>query len=261
MYSRPARARRDRHRLDVVAAVGRRGVHVQVAAEIGAVDQPRQGARSAASNSPRFSRSSGGIQAEAQRFVDVLLARAGDPLLVSSRNSPYSFSLQAALQGAIAQRDVVRLRAGEVLQRRAAAVGRRPAAGRPGIRPGAGRSTSCRRGRGRARPAGSAVKASISDGRRAGGEDVDVAAGVAAPTQAADDVERRAGARASAGRSTSAARDRGASGSRWRPASCWRSSRARRISASFFAPMPFSAQPAVARRLSSASSEAMPSSS
>ena len=39
------------------------------------------------------------------------------------RNSPYSFSLKPEPDRAVAQRDVVRLRAGEVLHRRAAAVG------------------------------------------------------------------------------------------------------------------------------------------
>ena len=41
----------------------------------------------------------------------------------AARNRPYSFRRKPAFERAIAQRDVVRLRAGEVLQRRAAALG------------------------------------------------------------------------------------------------------------------------------------------
>ena len=66
---------------------------------------------------------------------------------------------------AVAQRDVVRLRAGEVLQRRAARLGRH----QPQVGLHAGSSAGCwpwcRRGRGRARPAGSAVKRSEDVGR------------------------------------------------------------------------------------------------
>ena len=60
----PGRPRRQRHRLGVGAAVGRRGVHVQVAAEVLRAAISRGSVRrSAASISPRFSRSSGGTNA------------------------------------------------------------------------------------------------------------------------------------------------------------------------------------------------------
>ena len=50
------------HLFERCAAVGFRGVHVQVAADIGELQQLGQPVLSAASISPQFSRSSGGIQ-------------------------------------------------------------------------------------------------------------------------------------------------------------------------------------------------------
>ena len=66
--AQPARQRRLGHLADGVAAVGGLGVHVQIAANVGERNQLRQAARvrlaklaAAASISPQFSRSSGGM--------------------------------------------------------------------------------------------------------------------------------------------------------------------------------------------------------
>ena len=197
MYSSPASRAASAIVADVVLAVGLGGVHVQIAAQVGALDQAGQRARR---RPPRSRRAPRAAPAESRP------GRAPRRSPPRSRRRRASSSvdpeeavlvqLEAEADGAVAQRDVVRLRAGEVLQRGAAAVGRRRAAGRPGSRPEAGRSTWSRRGRARARPAGSSTKASISDAVGAGGEDVEVAAGLAAAPQAAD--RRRSSRRARA---------------------------------------------------------------
>ena len=91
---------------------------------------------------------------EAERRVDVFLALAGDAHVVGDPEQAVLVQLEAEADRAVAQRDVVRLRAGEVLQRGAAAVGGDEA--QVGLEAAlrAGRSISCRRGRGRARPSG-----------------------------------------------------------------------------------------------------------
>ena len=109
---------------DVVAAVGLGGVHVQVAAQVAALDRGAAACRAAAASiSPRFSRSSGGTQARPSACVDVLLGLAGDARVVVDPEQAVLVQLEAARDRAVAQRDVVRLRAGEVLQRGAAALG------------------------------------------------------------------------------------------------------------------------------------------
>ena len=113
------------------------------------------------------------------------LGRAGDRLVVGVEQAVL-VQLPAALERAVAQRDVVRLRAGEVLQRGAALLGRDdPQVGLEAAAQSA-RWPWCRRGRARARPAGSCVKASASDGVGAAREDVEVAAGLGAAPHAAD---------------------------------------------------------------------------
>ena len=116
---------------------------------------------------------------------------AGDAAVVGDAEQAVFVQLEAEADGAIAQRDVVRLRAGEVLHRGAAAVGR----DQPQIGLEAALQQDARLGvavrRARARPAGSSMKSSISDGRRAGGEQIEVAAGVAAAAQAADRFDDR----------------------------------------------------------------------
>ncbi len=82
---------------------------------------------------------------EAERFVDAFLCLAGDFLVAFDAEQAVLVQLEAQADRAVAQGDVVGLRAGEVLQRGAAAVGRARAGGRPGTRRAAARSTWCRR--------------------------------------------------------------------------------------------------------------------
>ncbi len=135
---------------------------------------------------------------QAERVVDVLLRSRPPPAAPSSmRYRPYSFSLKPALDGAVAQRDVVRLRAGEVLQRGAEALARHEA--QVGLEPAAQQHARL----------GFAVREDALDEavagegvhqrrRCAGGEDVEIAARLAAAAQAADRrrCRRRARARA-----------------------------------------------------------------
>ena len=89
MYSSPASRAAAAIVRDVVLAVGLGGVHVEVAAQIGARSM-RRGQRvapAAASISPRISRSSGGIQSQAERRVDVFLGLAGDARVVGERGT------------------------------------------------------------------------------------------------------------------------------------------------------------------------------
>ena len=150
----PRVARRGGHRPDVVLPVRLGGVHVEIAAQIGELDQTGQarggGRVDLAAHFAQFGRH----PLEAERRVDVLLALAGDAAVVVDPVEAVLVQLEAESDRAVAQRDVVRLRPGEVLHRRAAALGGRRAEGRPGILPGAARSISSRRARGRARPAG-----------------------------------------------------------------------------------------------------------
>ena len=88
---------------------------------------------------------------EPERRVDPLLVLAGDSRVVVHAVQAVLVQLQPALDRAVAQDDVVGLRAGEVLQRRAEALARHERAGPPGSRPTAARSTWCRRARAPAR--------------------------------------------------------------------------------------------------------------
>ena len=71
---------------------------------------------------------------EAERLVDLFLVARRRPRVVGDAKQPVFVQLEAQADGAIAQRDVVRLRAGEVLHARRRGSRRRPAAGRPEIR-------------------------------------------------------------------------------------------------------------------------------
>ena len=189
------RLRGARHRLDVVAAVGRGGVAVQVPLEIGELHQAGQRARSAASISPRFSRSSGGTKrGRARRRCRLRLA--GDARVVVDAVQPVLVQLQAALDRAVAQDDVVGLGAGEVLQRGAEALARHE----PQVRLEAAPEPHARlRLAVREHPLDQLVAGERVHQRRwrAGGEDVEVAAGLAAAAEAADHrCRRRARARA-----------------------------------------------------------------
>ena len=230
------RLRGARHRLDVVAAVRLRGVAVQVAAEVrertsrGSV--PRRPLRSR-----RGSRAAPADRRETERRVDALFVVAGDARVVVDAKEPVLVQLEAALDGAIAQRDVVGLRAGEVLQRGAEALARdEPQVGleaapeqhaRLGFAVGEHPLDELVAGEGLHERAG-----------RAGREDVEVAAGLAAAPQAADHRDLGVGACSRARR-----RGRGvseASAISRRPVNRRCSSSALRICASFFAPIPSS---------------------
>ena len=71
---------------------------------------------------------------ESEGLVDAFLGVAGKPRVVGGAEQAVLVELQPSVERAVAQRDVVRLRSGEVLQRGAAALGRRRAAGRPDSR-------------------------------------------------------------------------------------------------------------------------------
>ena len=77
----------------------------------------------AASSSPRPSRSSGGIHVEPEARVDLLLGRAAQRLAGGVVEDPVLGDVQAAPHRRLAQRDVVRLGAREVLQHVAELVG------------------------------------------------------------------------------------------------------------------------------------------
>ena len=70
----------------------------------------------AASSSPRPSRSSGGIHGRPSARVDLLLGRAAQRLAGRVVEDPVLGDVQPAPDGRLAQRHVVRLGAGEVLQ-------------------------------------------------------------------------------------------------------------------------------------------------
>ena len=120
----PRLPRRHRHRPDVVLAVRLGGVHVEVAAEIGALDQAGQRARRGGVDLAAHLAQLRRHPVEAERGVDVLFALAGDAAVVRDAEQAVFVQLEAEADRAVAQRDVVRLGSGEVLQRGAAALGR-----------------------------------------------------------------------------------------------------------------------------------------
>ena len=187
MYDAAGVARRDRHRLDVVAAVRGGGVHVHVAPQVRERDEPRQapglgGVDLAAGLAQRR------IDArQAERGVDAVLGLAGDAGPGGGVGEGVLVQRVAARQGALPQLDVVRLRSGEVLQRRAARFGRH--------QPQVGLHLAGQQDAGlgvaeaeHALDLPVAGEVAEDVGRRVGGQDVDVAAGLGAAAQAADDV-------------------------------------------------------------------------
>jgi len=123
-------------------------------------------------------------QRQVERRVDLLLGRPGHARPVVHREQAVLVELEASLQGTVAQRDVVGLRPGEVLQRGTEALGRdEPKVGLVAVIEEDARL-------------GVATPEDASDGwrarepvhdlrRSAGGKDVDVTARLAASTQAA----------------------------------------------------------------------------
>ena len=185
----PRLARRRGHRPDVVLAVGFGAVHVEVAAQIGEIDEPRERAGRGGVELAAHLAQLGRNPVEAERGVDLLLALAGDANLVGDPEQAVLVQLEALADGAVAQRDVVGLRSGEVLQRGAAAVGGDEA--QVGLEAALDEDA-----RFRLAVAEHALDQTVLDEvvhqrrRRAGGEQVEVAAGVAAAPQAADRLDR-----------------------------------------------------------------------
>ena len=146
----------------------------------------------AASISPQFSRSSGGIHGRPERLVDALLGVAGDLGVVVDAEQAVLAELEPHPHGARADGDVVVLAAGEVLHGRAealAAAGRaRPPAGPRGppcalalFSPRASTSSTC----------GQATKrSSDGDGGGTGDQQVEIADGFAPAPQAAGGRDR-----------------------------------------------------------------------
>ncbi len=114
-------SRRERHRLDVVAAVGFGRVGVDVAADVLEPDQLRQRAPFGRLELAAPLAKLGRNLRETQRVVDVRLGPPGHERSVVHAKEPVLVQLEPARDGPVAQRDVVRFRAGEVLHRRAAA--------------------------------------------------------------------------------------------------------------------------------------------
>ncbi len=130
-----ARRARRHHLLERGAAVGPRGVHLQVAAQLLDAHELGQRARRGGLDLALVLAQLGRHPGEAERGVDLFFARAGDPLAGAFRpratdpaaeQSPLR-QLPAALDGAGAQRHVVRLAAGQVDPRRAEALRRHDA--------------------------------------------------------------------------------------------------------------------------------------
>ena len=115
MYSSRRVAGGRRHRRDRVPAVGLGRVHVQIAAEIGAIDEAGQltGGRGLdlAARLAKLRRNPG----QPERFVHLLFARAGHRRPVVDAEQPVLVQLESEADRAIAKGDVVRLRSGEVL--------------------------------------------------------------------------------------------------------------------------------------------------
>ena len=115
----PTLASRGDHGLQVVAAVRLGRMHVQVATKLSALDQCRQlpfdGGFNFAPILTQLRRHPG----EAKGFVDAVLGLARDRLVVGRVEEPVLVQPPSARERAIAKDDVVRLGAGEVLERSA----------------------------------------------------------------------------------------------------------------------------------------------
>ena len=179
-----------RHRQDVMAAVGFRRMHVDVAAQIGERDQPRQRAcLGGVDLSPQLAERRVD-EGEAQRCVQAFLGLASHLVAGDDVEEAIFVQGEPAVQRALAQGDVVRFRAREILQRRPACVRRdQPQIGLE--------SLPQQDARLRLALAEHALdqlvagEARHDPGGGAGREDVDVAARLGAAPQAADDVEGR----------------------------------------------------------------------
>ncbi len=116
-------ARGGRHRADVILAVGFRRVHVQIAAQIGALDQARQHMKGGGIDFALHLTHFGRHPVESQRRVHIRFALAGQLHIVRDAEHAVLVQFQTEADRAIAQRDVVSLGPGEILHRGATAVG------------------------------------------------------------------------------------------------------------------------------------------
>ena len=117
-------SRRRRHRLDIRLSIGRGGMTVQVATEIGPLDQMRKVPHSRgldlAAMLPQFGRD---IR-ESKRFVHVGLGGAGNILAVSNAKQAIFVQFESSPQRDVPHRDVVGLRPREILCGGTRALGR-----------------------------------------------------------------------------------------------------------------------------------------
>ena len=123
--SEPPCQRRLGHLADGVAAVGRIGVHVQIAANIRQRNQLRQRVRCRSLQFAAVLAQLGRDVVEIQRAIDLLLARGRDDHVVFQPQQGILAQRQPALDGALAQRHIVHLRSRKVLQRRTIARARK----------------------------------------------------------------------------------------------------------------------------------------
>ena len=118
----PGLARRERHRLDVFAAVGLGGVRVNVAADVLERDEVRQRAPLGRVDLAAPLAQLGRNLRQTERVVDLRLGPPGHERPVVDAKETVLVQLEPARDRSVAQRDVVRFRSGEILHGRAAAL-------------------------------------------------------------------------------------------------------------------------------------------
>ena len=123
MYVEPEVARRERHLLGGVAPVGQDRVHVEVAAQVGLLDQHRHVAGALEAQLAAVLAQLGRDPRQPEERVDLLLGRAAVRLAGRVVEDAVLGDVQAAADDRLAQRHVVVLRAGEVLHDVAELVG------------------------------------------------------------------------------------------------------------------------------------------
>ena len=104
------------HLADGVAAVGGVGVHVEVAADVGEGDEVGEGVGGGGFELAGVFAELGGDVVEVEGFVDLFFVGGGDDGVVFDAEEGVLVEGEAALDGALAEGDVVHLGAGEVLE-------------------------------------------------------------------------------------------------------------------------------------------------